>query len=116
MVRGYTLQYSNSWWPSDTESRSTKAFIKRMTHAGDTYVDINAFIELVNKCIDDRFDYEYENYYDDEDYCYNCEKKKYRKEYAVTEEMLNEIEVGDYYCLFGEQPEENWVIRCHNVI
>ncbi len=107
-MRGYTLQCSNSWWPSNRLKPND--FIGRMTHSGDTYVDVEAFIKHVNEFLNKNF----EECYEDSD---KEEKETYIQQYGITEEILNSIKVGDYYLLFhGEEPEMNWVVRCHNVI
>ena len=65
-MRGYTLQYSCSWWPSGKENNTIRKWIERMTYSGDIYVNIESFIKHVNKFIKDYWeDYYLENYYED---------------------------------------------------
>ena len=59
-------------------------------------------------------DIDFEDYTEDEKIMMiNQECKKY----AINEDILNNIKIGDYYLLFhAEHDEVNWVIRCHNII
>lgn len=121
MVLGYTLQYSSLCW--DSGEIAPKDWIKRMTYAGDIYVDKEAFIKHVNDFLEGTFAEDYDNYYRDEEgnskqnESYEIDEVAFKKTYGVTEEKLDNIKAGDYYLLFNkEEYASNWVVRCHNVI
>jgi hypothetical protein len=38
IMRGYTLQFSSTWWSTEKENNTIKKWIERMTHSGDIYI------------------------------------------------------------------------------
>ena len=117
-MHGYTLQCSNEWWESGETNNTTEKWIERMTHSGDIYVNIQSFIETVNEFIKAHFeDYYLENYEEYTEEERNLKINQECKKYAINEDILNNIKIGDYYLLFHDEHDEvNWVIRCHNII
>ena len=111
---GYSIQFSSTWWSSSAENNTINKWIERMTYSGDIYVNIESFIKHVNEFV---FEYIARFYLENiEEYIEGIIKQDYKK-YAINEDILNNINIDDYYLLFHkENSDDNWVIICHNII